>query len=445
MNSSIDKNHIWHPYSSVLHPRDTIKISHANGVYITTEDGVNLIDGMSSWWSVIHGYNNERMNQALSDQMSVMAHVMFGGLTHEPAIELTKKLLYILDDAFEYIFYCDSGSVSVEVAMKMALQYFYKKDRSSKKRFVTVRRGYHGDTFGAMSVCDPVTGMHALFSDVLMKNHFVSEPRSTFDGDFDERDLDEIKALLAHKHEEIAAIIIEPIVQGAGGMRIYHKEYLVGLRALCDAYDVLLIFDEIATGFGRTGKLFAYEHAGVIPDIMTIGKALTGGYMTMAATITTPKVAEGIERDGHILMHGPTFMANPLACTAASTSIDLLLEGDWQTNVMRIEQYLKQNLAVCSGLQGVKEVRVIGAIGVVELFDPVDLALATKEFVKHGVWIRPFMNLIYIMPPYSIQIDELQKLIDAIVKTIQVLSDLSGGISSFMIPSKDGLPPSTNA
>lgn len=420
--NNIDKNNIWHPYSSVLNPKENVQIKSADGIYLNLEDGTSLIDGMSSWWSVIHGYNNKTMNDAINKQISKMSHVMFGGLTHEPAITLTKKLLDILDDKFKHIFYSDSGSVSIEIAMKMALQYFYKENQNKKNKFLTVKRGYHGDTFGAMSVCDPVTGMHSIFSEFMAKNYFVSEPKSKFDEDFDKNDLDEITKLLEQKHEDIAAIIIEPIVQGAGGMRIYHKDYLVGLSELCDKHNVLLIFDEIATGFGRTGKLFAYEHANVIPDILTIGKALTGGYMTMAATITTTKVAQGIEKDGNILMHGPTFMANPLACAVASTSIDLLFENNWKDNVSRIEKYLKTNLSVCEKLQDVKEVRVIGAIGVVELHNNVDLAKATKEFVKRGVWIRPFVNLIYIMPPYITKDEELQKLIDAIYETIEVLA-----------------------
>lgn len=419
---NIDKEHIWHPYASVLNPRDTIKVDSANGVYLKLEDGRELIDGMSSWWSVIHGYNNPKINSAINEQISKMSHVMFGGLTHEPAIELTQKLLNMLDDSFEYVFFSDSGSVSVEIAMKMALQYHYKGEETTKNRFLTVKRGYHGDTFGAMSVCDPVTGMHTIFNNFVTKNYFVSEPKSRFDEEFLVSDLDEINDVLEKHHEKIAAIIIEPIVQGAGGMRIYHKEYLKGLRALADEFDVLLIFDEIATGFGRTGKLFAYEHAGVVPDIMTVGKALTGGYMTLAATITTPKVAIGIEEGGNILMHGPTFMGNPLACKVASTSLDLLEENNWQENVNRIEEYLKNNLTICENLDEVKEVRVIGAIGVVELHNDVDLGLATKEFVKRGVWIRPFMNLIYIMPPYITKNEELQVLIDAIYGTIEELS-----------------------
>jgi adenosylmethionine-8-amino-7-oxononanoate aminotransferase len=423
MTDNIDKKHIWHPYSSVLNPRETIQVKSADGVYLTLEDDKKLIDGMSSWWSVIHGYNNEKLNHALVEQSSKMSHVMFGGLTHQSAINLTQKLLNIVDDSFEYVFYSDSGSVSVEIAMKMALQYHYKENNTTKNRFLTVKRGYHGDTFGAMSVCDPVTGMHTIFNEFLTKNYFVSEPKSKFHEEFDKKDLDEITNFLEKKHEEIAAIIIEPIIQGAGGMRIYHKEYLVGLKALCEKFDVLLIFDEIATGFGRTGKLFAYEHAGVVPDILTLGKALTGGYMTMAATVTSKKVAMGIEKDGNILMHGPTFMGNPLACNVASTSIDLLFENDWQANVLRIESYLEKNLTICKALKNVQDVRIIGAIGVVELTHNVDMDIATKEFIKRGVWIRPFMNLIYIMPPFITQNEELQTIIDAIFETTQILND----------------------
>lgn len=421
--TNIDKEHIWHPYASVLNPKDTIKIKSANEVYLNLEDGNSLIDGMSSWWSVIHGYNNKKINLAINEQTSKMSHVMFGGLTHDPAIELTQKLLNLLDDSLEKIFYCDSGSVSVEIAMKMALQYHYKKNNNTKTRFLTVRRGYHGDTFGAMSVCDPVTGMHTIFSEFLTKNYFVSEPKSKFDEEFDKSDLDEMKKFLEENHENIAAVIIEPIVQGAGGMRFYSPKYLECLRELTKKYNVLLIFDEIATGFGRTGKLFAYQHTNIVPDIMTIGKALTAGYMTMAATITTKEVAQGIEKDGNILMHGPTFMGNPLACKVASTSIDLLEENNWQENVLRIEKYLKENLTICENLNLVKEVRVLGAIGVVELHENVDMVKATQEFVKRGVWIRPFMKLIYIMPPFITTNEQLQKLVDAIYATVKKLQD----------------------
>jgi adenosylmethionine-8-amino-7-oxononanoate aminotransferase len=415
---NIDKEHIWHPYSSVINPRANIKIHRAQGVYLYLEDDSTLIDGMSSWWSTIHGYNNKILNEAIIQQISKMSHVMFGGLTHQPAIDLTTKLLNILDDEFHYVFYSDSGSVSVEVAMKMAIQYFATKSSVTKQKFVTVKKGYHGDTFGAMSVCDPTTGMHSIFNGVLSDNYFVSEPQSKFNEKFIESDLDEMTTLLQKEHLNIAAIIIEPIVHGAGGMRMYSKEYLVGLKKLSLQYNVLLIFDEIATGFGRTGKLFAYEHACVIPDILCIGKALTGGYMTLAATITNKKVAQGIEKEGNILMHGPTFMANPLACEVASTSIDLLLNDNWQKKVLNIENYLKEYLPVCEKLEVVKEVRILGAIGVVELQDNIDVDFATQSFIEQGVWIRPFMNLIYIMPPYIIKNNELQQLIDAIYTTI---------------------------
>jgi adenosylmethionine-8-amino-7-oxononanoate aminotransferase len=414
--NSIDQNHIWHPYASVLNPNEKYEVSSADGVYLTLKDGTKLIDGMSSWWSVIHGYNHPQLNIAITNQLKNMSHVMFGGLTHQPAIELTQKLLTLLDDNFEHIFFADSGSVSVEVAMKMALQYHYKGEKTSKTKFLTVSKGYHGDTFGAMSVCDPITGMHSIFSKVLHKNIFVSEPKSKFGEPFNPNDLDEITQVIKKQHSQIAAIIIEPIVQGAGGMRIYHPEYLNSLRKLCNNYDILLIFDEIATGFGRTGKLFAYEHTDITPDIITIGKALTGGYMTMAATITTNKVAQGIEKDGNILMHGPTFMANPLACSVANASIDLLLESSWQKNVQRIEKHLEENLFECTNSNLVSDVRVIGAIGVVELKENVNMKTATESFIQSRVWIRPFGKLIYIMPPYITTNKELDILINSIKK-----------------------------
>lgn len=419
--NEIDLNHIWHPYTSVLNPTQKYEVKSAEGVYITLEDGTKLIDGMSSWWSVIHGYNHPKLNNAINEQLKNMSHVMFGGLTHKPAINLAKNLLELLDDSFEHIFFADSGSVSVEVAMKMALQYHYKSKNTTKTKFLTVRNGYHGDTFGAMSVCDPVTGMHSIFSDVLHKNIFVNKPISKFDEEFNENELDEIKQTLKNKHQEIAAIIIEPIVQGAGGMRIYHPKYLEALRILCDKYNILLIFDEIATGFGRTGKLFAYEHTSITPDIITLGKALTGGYMTMATTITTKKIAKGIEQDGHILMHGPTFMANPLACSVANASLELLKESSWQTNVARIETYLKENLCSCLDSTMVKDVRVLGAIGVVELKKDIDMQIATESFIKNGVWIRPFGKLVYIMPPFITTNEELQVLINAINNTLEIL------------------------
>lgn len=420
--NNIDKNHIWHPYSSVLNPNEVIKVQSANGVYLNLENGKKLIDAMSSWWSTIHGYNNEVLNKAMCEQISKMSHVMFGGLTHEPAIELTKKLLNILDDSFEYIFYSDSGSVSVEIAMKMALQYHAGKN-NTKTKFLTFKKGYHGDTFAAMSVCDPETGMHKIFSDFISKNYFISEPKCKFNEEFDKEELNELHELLEKNHQNIAAIIVEPIVQGAGGMRMYAKEYLVELRKVSLKYDILLIFDEIATGFGRTGKLFAYEHALVVPDIICIGKALTGGYMTLAATITNKKVALGIEENGNILMHGPTFMGNPLACSVAASSIDLLLSSNWKNNVLRIETFLNTNLVKCNDLKQVKEVRVIGAIGVVQLHKNIDLQSITKEFVKHGVWIRPFMDLIYIMPPYIITNKELEIITDVIHTVVSQLEE----------------------
>jgi len=421
MNNT-DKNHIWHPYSSVLNPSETIKVERANGVYLHLENGEKLIDGMSSWWSTIHGYNNETINNAISEQIGKMSHVMFGGLTHEPAISLTEKLLDIMDDSFEYVFYSDSGSVSVEIAMKMALQYHSGRN-NSKNKFLTLKKGYHGDTFGAMSVCDPETGMHKIFSSFVSENYFISEPKIKFNEPFDKNELNELYEMLEKNHQNIAAIIVEPIVQGAGGMRMYAKEYLHALKEVSLKYDILLIFDEIATGFGRTGKLFAYEHAGVIPDIICIGKALTGGYMTLAATITSKKVALGIEENNNILMHGPTFMANPLACKVAATSIDLLISSKWQNNVQRIEKTLNKELFKCASLSNVKEVRVLGAIGVVELHKNVDLASITKAFLEQGVWVRPFMNLIYIMPPYIITNEELNTLINAIYKVVSNLED----------------------
>lgn len=418
---NIDTQHIWHPYASITNPKDNYKVIFAKGVYLTLENGNQVIDAMSSWWSAIHGYNNKKLNTTINNQIQNMSHVMFGGLTHQSAIDLTKNLLNVLDNSFEHIFFADSGSVSVEVAMKMALQYHYQGTNTKKTKFLTVRRGYHGDTFGAMSVCDPVNGMHSIFNEVLHKNIFIKEPNAKSDKPFDIGEMDELKENLKLHHSTIAAIIIEPIVQGAGGMRIYYKEYLQELRKLCDTYDILLIFDEIATGFGRTGKLFAYEHANVVPDIMTIGKALTGGYMTLAATITNKKVALGIEKDGHILMHGPTFMGNPLACSVANASLELLLESDWQKNVQRIESHLRQNLITCLEFDNVADVRVIGAIGVVELKHNVDMKKATKSFIKNGVWIRPFGKLIYIMPPFITTNKQLDTIIKAIKNTLNIL------------------------
>ncbi len=421
--ASIDQNHIWHPYESVLHPYKHPLVKSAKGVYLELEEGRKVVDGMSSWWSVIHGYNHPKLNEALQKQMQKMSHVMFGGLTHESAIELTSKLLTLLDESFKYVFFADSGSVSVEVALKIALQYQVGQGKKEKSKFLSFERGYHGDTFGAMSVCDPVTGMHSLFSDVLHKNFFAPAPKSKFDDNDAMQDLEAVEAILKKHANEIAAIIIEPVVQGAGGMRFYSPSFLKGLRELADRYDTLLIFDEIATGFGRTGRMFAYEHAGVVPDIITLGKALTGGYMTLGATVTGERVAKSVEKNGNVLMHGPTFMANPLACSVANASVELLMENPPFEKIKKIEKQLQNQLTKCETLPNVKEVRALGAIGVVELNEKVDMAKATQSFLDSGVWIRPFMNLIYIMPPFVIEEQELTRLSDAIYKTAKLLGE----------------------
>lgn len=416
--SDIDKQHIWHPYSSVIDPAQNIKVTSARGVQLTLDNGKTLIDGMASWWCAIHGYNNEYINNALIDQITRMSHVMFGGITHDPAIELTKRLLKLLHPDFEYVFYCDSGSVSVEIAMKMAIQFYSGGSSVAKNKFLTIQKGYHGDTFAAMSVCDPATGMHKIFNDFIPGNFFAPSPKSKFGENLHKDDFTEMENILKKSSHKIAAIIVEPIVQGAGGMRFYAKEFLVKLKEFSQKYDTLLIFDEIATGFGRTGKLFAYEHANVVPDIICIGKALTGGYLSLAATITSKKVAQGIEKNGNILMHGPTFMANPLACRAASASIDVLLNGSWKENVNRLEKEMKKNLRVCLECNSVVDLRVLGAIAVVELKQNVNMKFAVPRFVELGVWIRPFMNLIYLMPPYIISNLEIKKLTNAIYTVI---------------------------
>jgi adenosylmethionine-8-amino-7-oxononanoate aminotransferase len=420
-----DKEHIWHPYASMQNPLEMELVNSADGVYLELENGKRLIDGMSSWWSVIHGYNVFELNEALQNQLKKMSHVMFGGLTHEPAIKLAKKLVEITDESLEYVFFSDSGSVSVEVAMKMALQYHHSLGSSEKTKFLSLEKGYHGDTFGAMSVCDPVTGMHSIFKDVLHKNIFAPSPTCRYDEAWDESYIKEFKKLIKKHHKEIAAVILEPIVQGAGGMNIYSAHYLQAVKKLCDKYDVLLIFDEVATGFGRTGKLFAYEHASVVPDILCVGKALTGGYMSLAATITNKKVVSGVESGGNVLMHGPTFMANPLATSVANASLELLLNSPWQERVVNIEETLHVELRKCESLKIVKEVRILGAIGVVELKKNVDLAWMSKEFVKEGVWVRPFLNLVYIMPPFVIDEQELIKLSSAIFNVISRFEKLS--------------------
>jgi len=414
-----DKKHIWHPYSSMLNPSDMQLVKSASGVYLELENGAKIIDGMSSWWSTIHGYNVPELNEAINNQLKNMSHVMFGGITHQPAINLAKKLVEITDESLEFVFFSDSGSVSIEVAMKMALQFHQSQNNTKKTKFLALEKGYHGDTIGAMSVCDPVTGMHSIFKDVLHKNLFAPSPTCRYDEKWDDKYIAEFREIVEQNHETIAAVILEPIVQGAGGMNIYSPEYLKHVKIICDKYNILLIFDEIATGFGRTGKLFAYEHAGVIPDILCVGKAITGGYMSLAATITNKKVVDGVEANGNILMHGPTFMGNPLACSVANASLELLTSSPWQERVKNIEQTLKENLSTCSDLEIVKEVRVLGAIGVVELHKNIDLAWMSKEFVKEGVWIRPFLNLVYIMPPFVIQKADLDKLTTALYNVVK--------------------------
>ena len=424
-NINFDAKHIWHPYSRITKPSLLHEVVSAHGVRLTLSDGREVIDGMSSWWSTIHGYNHPRLNQAAKQQIDQMSHVMFGGLTHQPAINLAQTLVNITAEPLQKVFFADSGSVAVEVAIKMAIQYWFAQGETQKQRLLTIRNGYHGDTFGAMAVCDPINGMHGLFEQVLPKHLFAPAPICVSDNDWQDSDIAEFRQLISEHHHELAAVILEPLVQGAGGMRFYCAEYLRQVRSLCDEFNVLLILDEIATGFGRTGSLFAYEQANICPDIICIGKALTGGYMSLAATLCTDKVAQGIAADGNgVLMHGPTFMANPLACRVACESIDLLLESDWQQQVCQIEQQLIEELNPYKLLPNVKEVRVKGAIGVVELHHPLDdeMNWLPSFIVDQGVWIRPFRNLIYIMPPYIISQQDLSHLTRAIGAIIRRLA-----------------------
>ena len=420
---NIDRTHIWHPYSAMGSDLPIYPVASAEGVRLKLTDGRELIDGMSSWWSAIHGYNRPEMNRALESQLHKMSHVMFGGLTHQPAVELAAQLVALTPKALQSVFFSDSGSVSVEVAMKMAIQYWHAKGQSSKTHFLTIRNGYHGDTIGAMSISDPVTGMHSLFSDTLTKQYFVDSPNCRFGQPCSDEDIADFEQTLSTEKDHIAAVILEPIVQGAGGMRFYSEEYLHRARELCDQHHVLLILDEIATGFGRTGKLFACEYADVTPDIMCVGKALTGGYMSLAATITTRDVSETISQgEPGMFMHGPTFMANPLACTAALASLKILLESPWQSEISRIEKQLVAGLQPCRTLNVVEDVRVLGAIGVVELTSPVDMHTIQPLFVDAGVWIRPFGKLVYLMPPFIIQNDDLETLTTSIVDVVSNIS-----------------------
>ncbi|TMP06203.1 adenosylmethionine--8-amino-7-oxononanoate transaminase [Pseudoalteromonas sp. S3178] len=417
-----DREHIWHPYTSMTQPIPVYPVTHANHNLIHLETGEQLIDGMASWWSAIHGYNHPTLNAAMVEQINSMSHIMFGGITHNSAVELCKKLVAITPENLTKVFLADSGSVSVEVAIKMALQYWLSQGITTKQKLMTPYKGYHGDTFAAMSVCDPVNSMHSLYSGFLPEHIFVPAPVSQFGSNFNQAEAQILEQYFKTHHNQVAAFIIEPIVQNAGGMNFYHPDYLACVRTLCSQYNVLLICDEIATGFGRTGKLFAVEHADIEPDILCIGKALTGGSMTLSATLTSEKIATGIsEGEAGVLMHGPTFMGNPLACAVACASIDLLLNKNWQHRISDINTQLQQ-LNKCRELDDVADVRTLGAIGVVELNDAagsVDIAKIQAYFVEQGVWIRPFGKLIYLMPPYISDANSIKTLCDAIYNAIK--------------------------
>lgn len=418
-----DKAHIWHPYTSLSHPTPVFPVTGANGVRLTLTDGTELIDGMSSWWAAIHGYNHPALNSAIENQLSAMSHVMFGGLTHQPAVDLARTLIDITHEELQHLFFADSGSVAVEVAIKMAIQYWASQGEPQKQRLLTINNGYHGDTFGAMAVCDPDNGMHHLFSGVLTQHLFAKAPSCSHQETMDDSAAKDLERLLKENTSSIAAVILEPLVQGAGGMRFYSAAYLKKVRQLCDQYNTLLILDEIATGFGRTGTLFAYEQANISPDILCVGKALTGGYLSLAATLCTRQVANRIGQGEHpTLMHGPTFMANPLACAVANASLKLLLTSDWQSRVNVIEQQLSNELAPCEQFAAVKNMRVKGAIGVIELHHPIDIHWMQPRFVELGVWVRPFSNLVYVMPPFIIEPSDLSKITSAITTVVSEIS-----------------------
>ena len=419
--SDFDQQHLWHPYASLPPTYSNIVIDRAEGIYIITEDGTRLIDGMSSWWASVHGYNHPKLNDAIIEQLGKMAHVMFGGLTHQPAIDLGKKLLDIVPARLDAIFYADSGSIAVEVALKMALQYQVAAKRLDKQQFASTHSGYYGDTWHAMSVCDPVNGMHSLYGKQLPTQHFVPAPPLGFDRILTVDERESLSQFFIDYGSQLAGFIIEPIIQGAGGMRFYSPEYLQLLRQLCDEHDVLLIADEIATGFGRSGKLFACKHANISPDIMTIGKALTGGYMTFAATLCTRRIADTIHNSDYpALMHGPTFMGNPLACAVACASIDLILSYDIETRTENMQLTMKQQLAPAALLEGVAEVRCLGAVAVIELHDAVEMPIFQALLIENGIWVRPFGKLVYIMPPYVITNTELVTLCQSLLKVVTI-------------------------
>ncbi|HCE2681056.1 TPA: adenosylmethionine--8-amino-7-oxononanoate transaminase [Vibrio parahaemolyticus] len=419
MDLAFDRQHIWHPYTSTLTPLTCYPVASASGVHIKLEDGTELVDGMSSWWSTIHGYNHPHLNQAAHQQIDQVSHIMFGGITHQPAISLCKKLLSLAPSNLEHVFLADSGSVAVEVSLKMALQYWHAKGERRPK-FLTLRHGYHGDTFAAMSVTDPDNSMHSLYKGFLPEHIFAQSPTCGYWDEWKPEDLADFEHKIETHHQELAAVILEPIVQGAGGMRIYHPEFLKGVRRLCDKYGLLLIADEIATGFGRTGKLFACEHADIQPDILCVGKALTGGYMTLSATLASKHVADTVcGGDAGCFMHGPTFMGNPLACAVATASLELIEQGNWQQQTQQIETLFSELLPKLEKYDLVKNTRWLGAIGVVETHRPVNMETIQALFVEYGVWIRPFGKLIYMMPPFISKPEDIEKLVNAIDAALQ--------------------------